>query len=49
VAGSAELWRLVEAISDIAHENLPSLLPVFYLNLDPVEVSTMLDRLDSST
>ncbi|KAJ7917615.1 hypothetical protein B0H13DRAFT_1994406 [Mycena leptocephala] len=42
------LSTLFDEISNIAPEHLPFLLPAFYSSLDPVEIPTMLERVDLS-
>ncbi|KAJ7899693.1 hypothetical protein B0H13DRAFT_2029664 [Mycena leptocephala] len=42
------LSTLFDEISNVAPEHLPFLLPAFHSNLDPVEIPTMLERVDLS-
>jgi hypothetical protein len=42
------LSSLFDEISNVAPEHLPFLLPAFYSSLDPVEIPTMLERVDLS-
>ncbi|KAJ7670064.1 hypothetical protein DFH06DRAFT_1179916, partial [Mycena polygramma] len=44
-----ELLSLIEGISDIPRAYLPSILPVFYANLDPAEITPILAHVERHT